>query len=194
MAIQNNEWLKQKLFEQEVKKWTSKFHQAEGNTEEWHKVHQAYLKSDVWAEKRRQVLIRANGKCEGDKCGAIVVSDSLLDVHHLTYDRVGGNEKLSDLKALCSSCHQKADKKRDYQVIERRKNRLYQNRLDGYACKKYGANWESEQDEEQVEIEFITFLYKKYCKENDLDFDPHFDPEIDEDFLDFWDMVLDGDE
>jgi len=194
MATQNNEWLKQKLFEQEVKKWTSKLNQAEGNKEEWQKVYQAYLKSDVWAEKRKQVLSRANGKCEGENCGAIVVNDSLLDIHHLNYNGVGGNEKISDLKALCYSCHQKADRKRDNQVIERRENRRYQSRLDSYACKVYGVNWESEQDEEQVEIEFITFLYKKYCKENDLDFDPHFDPEIDEDFLDFWDMVLDGDE
>ena len=193
MATQNNEWLKQKLLEQEVKKWTSKFRQAEGNTEEWHKVHQAYLKSDVWAEKRKQVLIRANGKCEGDKCGVMVVSNTLLDVHHLTYDRVGGNEKMSDLKALCSSCHKKADRQRDDETDERRRDNYYQSRLRGFAVRKHGEEWLYYHDLQEAEIEFITFLYKKHCEELGLDFNPHFDPDTDWDFLEFWDMVLDGD-
>lgn len=194
MASQNEEWLKKKLWEQDVRKWTSKFSQAEGNKEEWQKTYQAYLQTDIWAQKRKQILGRAKGRCEGEGCRVIVVSDSLLDVHHLTYDRVGGNEKTEDLKALCYSCHKKADRQRDNQVSERRKNRYYSSRLDGFATKKYGVNWEVEQDEEKVEIEFITFLYKKYCEENDLDFDPRFDPETDFDFLEFWDMVLDGDD
>ncbi len=193
MATQNHEWLKQKLLEQEVKKWTSKFNQAEGNTEAWQKVYQAYLKSDVWAEKRKQVLSRANGKCEGNKCGVIVVSDSLLEVHHLTYDRVGGNEKMSDLKALCYSCHQKADRQRDDETVERKKTNYYLRRLRGFAVKRHGEEWLYDHDLQEAEIEFITFLYKDYCEKYDLDFNPHFDPETDWDFLEFWDMVLDGD-
>lgn len=183
----NDEWLKKKLWEQEVKKWVSKFNLA-GNKQEWLKIHQAYLQSDVWAEKRRQALVRANGICES--CGAIVINDSLLDVHHLNYDRIGGNENLDDLKVLCYPCHQKADKQRDKRTDERRKNNYYQSRLNGFASKKYGDDWWFEKDEQEVEIEFVTYLYKQSCKENDFDFDPRFDPETDKDFLEFWDSVL----
>jgi hypothetical protein len=28
-----------------------------------------------------------------------------LEVHHLTYDRFGGNERLEDLQTLCRDCH-----------------------------------------------------------------------------------------
>ena len=190
MASQNEEWLKKKLWEQEVKKWTSKFNQVEGNREEWQKTYQAYQQSTVWAEKRKQILSRANGRCES--CGVIVITNSMLDVHHLAYDRVGGDERMDDLKALCYSCHKKADRQRDEQTDERRKNNYYQSRLNGFASRKYGDGWSYDHDEQEVEIEFITFLYKKYCEEYGLDFDPHLDPELDEDFLEFWDTVLDG--
>ena len=188
----NDEWLKKKLWEQEVKKWTLRFKQAEGNKQEWHKTYQDYLKSDVWAEKRKQILSRANGRCES--CGVIVVTDSLLDIHHFTYDRVGGRETMDDLKALCYSCHKKADRKRDDQTDERRKSNHYQNRLRGFAVRKYGDEWSYYHDDQEVEIEFITFLYKKHCEEYGFDFNPRFDPETDWDFLEFWDTVLDGDD
>ena len=190
MVSQNEKWLKEKLWEQEVKKWTSKLHQAKGNRENWKKVYPAYQKSSVWVEKRKQILKRANGKCEG--CGAIVIDDSALDIHHITYERVGGNERMDDLQALCYSCHQKADRKRDKRTSERQQNNYYQSRLDGFASKIYGDSWAYEHDEERIEIEFITFLYKKHCEEYGFDFDPNFDPEIDMDFLDFWDLVLNG--
>ena len=186
----NDEWLKKKLWEQEVKKWLLRFKQANGNIQEWHKVYQDYLKSSIWAEKRKLALNRADNKCKD--CGAIFVSASSLDVHHLTYDRVGGNEKLDDLKVLCYTCHQKADKRRDKKTDERRKDRYYRSRLNGFASRKYGDLWQDAYDEEEVEIEFITFLYRKHCAEWGVDFDPHFDPETDWDFIDFWNEVLDG--
>jgi 5-methylcytosine-specific restriction endonuclease McrA len=162
MSSQNNEWLKNKLWEQEVKKWTSKFIQVKGNRGEWQKTYQEYQQSSVWAEKRKQILSRANGRCES--CGAIVVTDSLLDIHHLTYDRVGGNESLDDLKALCYVCHQKADRKRTDLSDQRRKSNYYQSRLNGFGSSKYGDGWSYDHDEREVEIEFITYLYKKYCE------------------------------
>ena len=186
-----DEWLKKKRWEQEVKRWVLRFKQAEGTKENWQKVYQDYLRSDIWAEKRKLALARADGKCES--CGAIFVSNSSLDVHHLNYDRVGGNERLDDLKVLCYPCHQNADKKRDEETDEWRKYRLYQSRLNGFASKKYGDFWQDSYDEKEVEIEFITFLYKKHCDEWGTDFDPRFDPEIDLDFLGFWRRVRNGD-
>ena len=59
----------------------------------------AYLKSDKWKEKRKQVLEIARGKCE--KCGKLA-----SEVHHETYKRLG-HEWLIDLTALCRGCHSK---------------------------------------------------------------------------------------
>jgi 5-methylcytosine-specific restriction endonuclease McrA len=190
MISQNDEWLKKKRWEQKVKEWISKFSKTEGNKEEWLKIYQAYRQSDVWEEKRKAALRRAGYRCES--CGSLSVAISYLDVHHLTYDRVGGNEKETDLEVLCYPCHQKADRKRDVQTAERRRSNYYQTRFDGFASKKYGDSWAYDHDEQEVEIEFITFLYKKHCEEMGFDFDPHFDPETDFDFLEFWDKVLDG--
>jgi 5-methylcytosine-specific restriction endonuclease McrA len=57
-----------------------------------------YIRSEAWREKRRDVILRACGVCE--RCGLWPV----VNVHHLTYDRVG-NELLEDLLGVCSRCH-----------------------------------------------------------------------------------------
>lgn len=181
------EWEKQKLWEQNVKKWTSRFKQAKGNRQQWQKVYHAYLQSSVWKEKRRQILKRANGVCE--KCGARLLNP---EVHHITYERVGGNEKPEDLMALCFSCHRKADRQRDVETSNRQADSYYRARLNGFATRKYGDIWWYEQDEEKVEKEFIMFLYEKYCEEYGLDFDPSIDPETDLDVIEFWNQVLNG--
>ena len=193
MTLISSDWLerqKQKSREEDVKRWTEKFRDADGKNDEWQKVYVAYLASDVWAEKRKQVLTRADGRCED--CKASLVHDSYLDVHHENYDRVGGRETMSDLKALCSACHEKADKKRERQTFGRRNDAFFQRRLDGFGKTKYGAGWAYEQDEGKVELEFVMFLYKKFQKDEGLPFNPSFDPETDLDFLEFWDDVLDG--
>jgi hypothetical protein len=181
------EWQKNKLRQQEVEKWTSRFSKADGNDEEWQKVHRAYLQSDIWKEKRRQVLNRANGKCE--RCNSILLDP---DVHHLTYDDVGGNEKLDDLMVLCFPCHRDADNERDMETDERQTSSYFNARLNGFAARKYGDAWWYDHEKQDIEIEFFMFLYKKHCKENDLDFDPHLDPDTDWDFMQFSNDVRNG--
>lgn len=186
----NNDWMvwqKNKLRDKKVQEWVSRFKKADGNQDEWQKVYRAYLQSDVWKEKRNQVLSRANGKCE--KCKAIIFDP---DVHHLNYDRVGGNETPDDLLVLCSSCHKGADAERDAETDERRTDAYYDARLNGFASRKYGDAWWYDREKQEVEIEFIMFLYKKYCQEYGFDFDPHLDPESDLDFIEFWNQVLNG--
>ena len=63
-----------------------------------------YLKSAHWQEIRKAKLKEAGYKCQ--KCGA----RESLDIHHLHY-RTLGHERMSDLQALCRSCHRKAGKK-----------------------------------------------------------------------------------
>ena len=58
-----------------------------------------YMESEEWDEKRRETLRRAGYCCR--HCGITGVP---LDVHHETYERYG-DEKLSDLTALCRDCH-----------------------------------------------------------------------------------------
>lgn len=64
-----------------------------------------YLKSDAWNERRLARLQKAKYRCE--RCG----ERDRLDVHHKTYKHLG-NEPLSDLIALCQSCHWAADEER----------------------------------------------------------------------------------
>lgn len=67
--------------------------------EEWRREYNAYLATPMWAIKRQRVLDRAGDLCEGcRKCPPV-------EVHHLTYARVG-REMLFDLVAVCRSCHE----------------------------------------------------------------------------------------
>ena len=63
-----------------------------------------YLQSDVWKTKRKAVLQAAGFRCR--RCGA-----PATEVHHETYKRIY-NERLSDLTALCSKCHEAAHSKK----------------------------------------------------------------------------------
>lgn len=61
----------------------------------------AYMQSEAWNRKRRERLKMDRYTCQD--CGAQNVP---LDVHHITYERFGGNELMSDLKSLCRPCHE----------------------------------------------------------------------------------------
>jgi 5-methylcytosine-specific restriction endonuclease McrA len=56
--------------------------------------------SDGWQLRRQSALERAKHRCQD--CGRT----GGLDVHHLTYRRVG-RERLRDLRAVCRECHRK---------------------------------------------------------------------------------------
>ena len=59
-----------------------------------------YLASDEWKAKRDTILKMAGYRCRS--CGK-----RATQVHHETYRRQVFNEKLTDLTALCGSCHQR---------------------------------------------------------------------------------------
>ncbi len=61
--------------------------------------HRAYLKSPLWRKIRASAIEHYGEVCA--KCG-----EHGNDVHHLTYDRVGGEELLEDLQVLCRECHE----------------------------------------------------------------------------------------
>jgi 5-methylcytosine-specific restriction endonuclease McrA len=64
----------------------------------WNGTYSEYLRSDRWAAKRSAAL-----KHHGHRCG-ICGSVRSLEVHHLTYKRLG-REKMKDLQVLCCDCH-----------------------------------------------------------------------------------------
>lgn len=65
------------------------------------KEYRKYLKSGKWRQKRQRKFEEVGARCE--ECGSL----RNLQIHHVTYVRVG-DELLSDLKVLCSSCHREA--------------------------------------------------------------------------------------
>lgn len=62
-------------------------------------LHRAYLASPVWKAKRVEALSFYGCVC--NRCG-----DHGADVHHKTYERVGGRERMDDLEVLCRECHE----------------------------------------------------------------------------------------
>jgi hypothetical protein len=65
---------------------------------EWLDAHSEYLNSPEWKARRRLVLERDGGKCQG------CLSSKATEVHHLTYKR-WRNELMLDLVSLCEPCH-----------------------------------------------------------------------------------------
>lgn len=65
-----------------------------------------YLASEHWKATRRAALRRVGYCCQ--HCGLRVEPDQRwrLDVHHLTYARLGA-ELDTDLEVICRACHQK---------------------------------------------------------------------------------------
>lgn len=59
----------------------------------------SYLQTRHWARMRRRALERAHFRCEG-----CPTRSRVLDVHHLTYARLGC-ELPDDLMVLCRPCH-----------------------------------------------------------------------------------------
>ena len=65
-----------------------------------HEHKKLYLKSPEWKSVRRLVLSRDNHCCKA------CTSTSSLNIHHITYKRLG-DERLSDVVCLCNNCHTK---------------------------------------------------------------------------------------
>jgi 5-methylcytosine-specific restriction endonuclease McrA len=71
-----------------------------GRRQQYHE----YLQTDAWQERRRLVLRRAGGICEGCRKARAV------EVHHLTYQHIG-HEFLWELVAICRACHERYHEK-----------------------------------------------------------------------------------
>lgn len=81
--------------------------------------YQAYLKSATWKKKRQERLSIDNHACVW--CGAT----KNLQVHHLTYSRLGNEDVEKDLCTLCFGCHKKIEAWKRAQRRGRKNNRGY---------------------------------------------------------------------
>jgi len=67
---------------------------------DWWAKYNEYMRSEKWFEKRERILKRDKGKC-------VLCNKDATQVHHNTYERFGGKERLSDLVSLCKDCHER---------------------------------------------------------------------------------------
>lgn len=63
-----------------------------------------FMASDDWRVIRDRILKRDKHECVN--CGRFYT----LEVHHLTYERFGGDERDEDLVTLCTVCHRAVHK------------------------------------------------------------------------------------
>ena len=177
MADQNKEW--------EKNYWHNRLRAVSGNDSEWKKIYAQYLNTDIWKEIKRGAIKRAGYRCE--RCNSLFVGETKLQVHHKNYDRVGGFEMDSDLQVVCAGeCHQKADIKRKRVVAQRRISARYQARFNAWGEAHYRNDWDRKKydDESGAEEEFHQYVYKEWCNDNDVGFDPLADvPELFVDLL-----------
>ena len=105
-----------------------------------------YIASNEWRQRKLKIIKQRGYRCEA--CGG---ADGPLELHHMTYDRLG-HECDDDLKLLCVPCHQKADAERIAQT-------RYANALHTYCSKKYGEYGDCWPDD--AEEEFNEWLERK---------------------------------
>jgi len=100
----------------------------------WRTIYEARINSLAWRELKSDLV-----KWRGSKCERCELETTMLELHHLNYDRVG-KELTSDLQLLCIPCHEIADKERA--IIGRRRAYAtrYKNGFNTYMDKKYGDN------------------------------------------------------
>ena len=86
----------------------------------WRENYNEYLNSELWQEKRRQVIERDRGVCV--KCGSKPVQ-----VHHERYPQFPkkfGDEPIEWLVSLCKPCHDYEHRPKPKYGMVRRKRRI----------------------------------------------------------------------
>jgi hypothetical protein len=95
-----------------------------------------YIKSAQWRN-----IAKLMKKQAGYRCAHCKFASTTLEVHHLTYERFGGKERMSDLVVLCEPCHEIADEKRVVERELRGENARVDAAYSTYMGKVYGDDW-----------------------------------------------------
>jgi len=162
-----DEWKRQQEQARKTRESREKFKAADGNKGEWQRVYKNYLASPIWQEIKKRKLAQVGFRCE--LCGAQYINESGLQIHHKTYDRVGGLEKDSDLQVVCAGkCHEEADEEREERVEAERLFAEYERWFENWGVKKYEDDWIAQKYDREMEVreEFREYAYRKWCTEN----------------------------
>ncbi len=108
------------------------------------------LASEAWARKRERLLCERGRRCE--RCGR-PQTDCELQLHHKTYERLGC-ERDDDLEILCLACHAIADQER----ADATRAAMWSARVDGWARRRYGDEWNDDRSFDVVEDAFKEWL------------------------------------
>jgi 5-methylcytosine-specific restriction endonuclease McrA len=68
------------------------------------KEYEKYIKSEQW-EAKRQERIKIDGCCV--MCGRPLDKIRSVQVHHISYERLGAEDVYTDLVTLCGTCHRR---------------------------------------------------------------------------------------
>lgn len=120
--------------------------------------YRALLSSARWKALRKERIRRAMHRCE--RCQRAQGDRRNLQLHHLTYERLG-RELDTDLILLCKKCHEIADIERRDAVLARVEERQWTARIDGWAQKVYGEDWQLTHEIEDVEELFKEWLERR---------------------------------
>jgi len=92
-------------------------------------------------------------KARGYLCERCKAPGCPLELHHKTYTNLG-YERDEDLEVVCHDCHKEADLEREKLGRLNAVSALYEARLDGWASKKYGEEWEQRDDADYIAEKF----------------------------------------
>jgi hypothetical protein len=104
-------------------------------TDHWREAYLAHLQSPAWQRMRELKFAEAGHCCE--RCGK---AGPPLEVHHLTYERLG-HELPGDLKVVCHECHVEEDKARAIAGRQMAASARYHAARDTFMTKKHGDDW-----------------------------------------------------
>lgn len=124
-----------------------------------------YLRSFEWKQTRRAALERANYVCAF--CG----DEGYLQVHYLTYERVGA-EEAGDLLVLCDLCHSSISpvRKRLKAALKKlceRKGVEYEEPANQGAAKAWLADLEAMRDVSQGDPRYLNFYRLVAARQGD---------------------------
>ena len=133
------------------------------------KGYKKYLSSKHWKSRRSEVIEKIGPSKSGDKRCHVCRKPRSLQIHHLSYERLRGEED-KDLVALCGSCHRifhAYAKSFGIRGNERKKNRLLLHSLRltrDISCKKMKQQFTKEERKAEV----TEYLLKKGLEYVDL--------------------------
>jgi len=124
--------------------------------------YRAYLTTPLWKEIREKAINHYGPIC--NRCGQYGT-----DVHHKTYERVGGDEKIEDLEVMCRGCHEAHHKVENVSKHGKKKKRersLHVKGVISYLTKKQKDKIYSEFE---VNIDLLLYsLNKRGSKARDM--------------------------